>query len=139
MMIHTEILSIVSEGDFYSRNITPQIQAVVEASGIQEGQALVFYRHTTGALLMVEHEIGIVVDLEKILEELTPTDGDYTHHRRGYDKNGAAHLRTALMNVSVTVPILEGLLMLGTYQEILMLDMDSGVRSRQIVVQITGV
>jgi secondary thiamine-phosphate synthase enzyme len=137
-MIHTEVLSIISQGSFASENITPQVQAVVDASGIQEGQAFVFYRHTTGALLMVEHEIGVMVDLEKVLEKLLPGDGAYTHHRRGFDENGAAHLRTALMNVSLAVPVLEGRLMLGKYQEILMLDMDTDMKPRQVVVQVMG-
>jgi secondary thiamine-phosphate synthase enzyme len=137
-MIYTQTLSIVSEGNFDTLNITSRVQTVVDASGVKEGQVLIFYLHTTGALLAVEHEIGTIVDLENLLEKLAPVDGDYYHHRRGYDQNGAAHLRTALMNVSLTIPVLGGQLTLGTYQEILMVDMDVGIKSRQIVVQVIG-
>lgn len=137
-MIHTQEISLFSEGDFHAVNITDRVREVVASSGIEEGKALVFYRHTTGAVMIVEHEAGNLVDLEDALEALVPATADYKHHLRGYDNNGAAHVRTALLNVSVTIPIQGGDLLLGTYQEILVIDMDPGHKTRNIIIQVSG-
>jgi len=137
-MIFTQELTLLSEGDFYALNITDRVQSVIDASGIKEGQALVFYQHTTGAIAVVEHESGILADLEEALEKMAPVEGNYHHHQRGYDQNGAAHVRTALLNVSMALPLKEGRLLLGTYQEILMIDFDPGPKLRTVVVQVKG-
>lgn len=137
-MLHTEEVTLISEGDFHALNITDRVREVVAASGVREGSVLIFYRHTTGAVMIVEHEAGILVDLEDVLEKIVPIAASYKHHLRGYDSNGAAHVRTALLNVSVTVPILDGKLLIGTYQEVLVIDMDPGEKARNVVVQVMG-
>lgn len=137
-MVFTEKLTFLSEGSFYALNITEQVRAVVKASGITEGSVLVFYRHTTGAILIIEHEVGLLVDLEDVLEGIIPVAYDYKHHLRGYDSNGAAHVRTALLNVSITLPVVDSDLLIGSYQEIIMLDMEPEGRPRTVVVQVMG-
>lgn len=137
-MVLTEKLTLVSEGGFYAINVTEQVRAVVKAAGIREGSALVFYRHTTGAVMIVEHDAGILVDLEDVLEKIVPVAYDYKHHLRGFDTNGAAHVRTALLSVSVTVPVVDGDLLLGTYQEIVVVDMEPEGRPRTVIVQVMG-
>lgn len=137
-MVHTEELTLISEGDFQAFNVTDRVREVVAASGVREGSVLVFYRHTTGAVLIVEHEAGILVDLEDVLEKVVPIAADYKHHLRGFDSNGAAHVRTALLGVSATVPLVDGELLMGTYQEILVVDMDPGEKARHVVVQVMG-
>jgi secondary thiamine-phosphate synthase enzyme len=137
-MVHTEELTLISEGDFHAFNVTDRVREVVAASGVREGSVLVFYRHTTGAVLIVEHEAGILVDLEDVLEKVVPMAADYKHHLRGFDSNGAAHVRTALLGVSTTVPLVDGQLLMGTYQEILVVDMDPGEKARHVVVQVMG-
>ncbi len=137
-MVLTEKLTLVSEGGFYAINVTEQVRAVVKAAGIREGSALVFYRHTTGAVMIVEHDAGILVDLEDVLEKIVPVAHDYKHHLRGFDTNGAAHIRTALLSVSVTVPVVDGDLLLGTYQEIVVVDMEPEGRPRTVIVQVMG-
>jgi secondary thiamine-phosphate synthase enzyme len=137
-MIRTTELEIPSEGGFFALNITDRVQDLVAASSIREGIVHVFYKHTTGTILVIEHEVGILVDLEDMLERLLPNSGEYHHHLRGYDSNGSAHLRTALLGVSVTLPIVDSKLHLGSYQEILMIDMDPGQKSRTVVVQVIG-
>jgi secondary thiamine-phosphate synthase enzyme len=129
---------VLSEGHFYSAVITEQVRDIVREAGIREGVAFVFYQHTTGSVLIVEHETGILVDLEDVLEKILPAAGEYTHHRRGYDENGAAHIRTALLGVSVHVPVIEGNLGLGAFQELLVLDMDPARRERTVIVQVMG-
>ena len=111
---------------------------VLAVSGITEGSVLVYYEHTTGAILIVEHEVGILVDLQDVLESLVPLAYEYKHHLRGYDSNGAAHVRTAMLNVSVTIPVVEAGLMIGSYQEILMIDMDPQGCPRNVIVQVMG-
>ena len=137
-MVHTEELTLVSEGSFHAINVTEQVRSVVKTSGVQNGSVLVFFRHTTGAVMIVEHEAGILVDLEDVLEKIVPLAYDYKHHLRGADTNGAAHVRTALLSVSVTVPVLDGDLLLGRWQEILVVDMDPNAKPRTIIVQVMG-
>ena len=137
-MVFTEKLTIISEGDFYALNITDQVRDVLTASGIIDGFVLVYYGHTTGAILIIEHEVGILVDLQDVLEGIVPLAYEYKHHLRGYDSNGAAHVRTAMLNVSVTIPVAEAELMIGSYQEIIMIDMDPQGRPRNVIVQVMG-
>ncbi len=137
-MVLTRTLPLLSEGSFYTTIITEQVRDIVKESGIREGVAFVFYQHTTGSVMIVEHETGILVDLEDLLEKILPAAGDYAHHRRGFDANGAAHVRTALLGVSVHVPVIEGDLGLGTFQELLVLDMDPARRERTVIVQVMG-
>lgn len=138
MTVYAERVTLVSEGGGHAQLITEQVRAAVHASGVRDGVAHLFYQHTTGALLLVEYEAGILADLEDALERIAPAAADYLHHRRGYDRNGAAHLRTALLSVSVSVPVLDGGLALGTWQEIVAVDFDPGLKARTLLVQIMG-
>ncbi len=137
-MVFTEELAFISDGDFYALNITDRVLEVLKASGIKEGSVLVYYRHTTGAILIIEHEVGILVDLQDVLDDIVPLVRAYKHHLRGYDSNGAAHVRTAMLNVSVTIPVANAELLIGSYQEIIMLDMDPQGRPRNVIVQVMG-
>jgi len=138
MTVVSHELKFFSSGGFYSRNFTDEVAAVVRESGIRNGTVLVYSQHTTGAVLIVEHEAGMLVDLEEILERIVPSDYQYRHHQRGFDRNGSAHLRSILLSVSVTVPVVDGSLYLGVYQEILVLDMDPGEKTRTVLVQVSG-
>ena len=137
-MVFTEKLAFNTEGDFYALNITDQVRDVIKVSGIKEGSVLVYYRHTTGAILIIEHEVGILVDLQDVLDSIVPLAYEYKHHLRGYDSNGAAHVRTAILNVSVTIPVADADLMIGSYQEIIMIDMDPQGCPRNVTVQVMG-
>ncbi len=137
-MVFTEKLAFITEGDFYALNITDQVRDVIKVSGIKEGSVLVYYRHTTGAILIIEHEVGILVDLQDVLDSIVPLAYEYKHHLRGYDSNGAAHVRTAMLNVSVTIPVADADLMIGSYQEIIMIDMDPQGCPRNVTVQVMG-
>lgn len=137
-MIHTEKITFISEGKFYAVNVTEQVRKAIQTAGIQNGMALVYYCHTTGAAMVVEHEAGILVDLEDTLEKIAPVAYDYKHHMRGFDSNGSAHIRTALLNMSVTVPVIDGDLAIGTWQEILVIDMEPQGRPRTVIVQVSG-
>ena len=139
-MIVTETLELQSQGNFYTFNVTERVRDVLVRSGVRDGSVLIFYRHTTGGLLAPEHEVGLLVDLEDVMSKMAPIDADWKHHWRGYDQNGGAHVRAAFVNPSMTVPIADGELLLGTYQEILVVDFDpvSEERRRKLVVQVAG-
>ena len=94
-MIYTQTIHFDSEGNWYSLNITEQVRKIVSYSGIKNGMVIIFFQHTTGGVIIIEHEAGFLVDLEDTMERLVPSNGDYTHHLREYDHNGAAHVRTA--------------------------------------------
>ncbi len=138
MMIATRQLVLYSDGDFYTMNITEDVRAVVKDCRIREGLVAVFYQHTTGAIVVAEHEAGILVDLHDVLNHISPPGRSYWHHRRGADENGVSHVRAALLNASAIVPVLDSDLMLGTYQEILVIDMDPVARPRTVIVQVIG-
>jgi secondary thiamine-phosphate synthase enzyme len=137
-MIVTEKLVLLSQGGFHVHNVTEQVRDVVRRSGLREGSAVVYYTHTTGGLIIVEHEAGMLVDLEDALEEIAPAAADYRHHLRGYDFNGAAHVRTSLLGVSLTIPVLDGDLLMGGYQEVLLVDMEPQPKARTLVIQVQG-
>jgi len=121
-MVFTENAAYITEGNFYALNITDQVRDVIKALGIKEGLVLVYFMHTTGAILIIEHEVGILVDLQDVLDSIVPLVYECKHHLRGYDSNGAAHVRTAMLNVSATIPVADADLMIGSYQEIIMVD-----------------
>jgi secondary thiamine-phosphate synthase enzyme len=137
-MIRTEKHTLLSEGEFDVFNVTEQARAAVRAAGIREGSVLIYFCHTTGSVIIVEHEAGILVDLEDALVRIAPPNAAYKHHLRGWDANGAAHIATALMGSSVTVPVLDGDLLLGSFQEILVIDMEPNARPRNMVIQVMG-
>lgn len=91
------------------------------------------YQHTTGAVVLAEHEAGIVADLEDLLERMAPVNGSYLQHVREVDQNGHAHVRSIVLGTSVSLPILSGSLVLGSYQDILVVDMQTGCNTRQLV------
>ncbi len=137
-MVHSETFVFDSEGNWHSLNITEPVRQIVNRSGIQQGIVLVFFQHTTGGVVIIEHEAGFLVDLEDNLERLIPSGGSYAHHLREYDRNGAAHVRTAIMPPSIAAPVIDGNVALGEYQDILVVDMQPERRARSVLVQVVG-
>jgi len=137
-MIYHDTIIFESEGGFYTRNITEPIRGILKSSTIANGIAVIMYQHTTGVVMIIEHEAGILVDLQQALEKIAPSDGDYVHHFRDVDFNGFAHVRTAIMSSSLTIPVINHDLALGRYQEVIVLDMQPEPFVRKIIVQIMG-
>ena len=119
-------------------DITRPVAEKVAESGIAEGQALVFTPGSTAALTTIEYESGVVHDLIEAIERIAPKDMDYRHDARWGDGNGYAHVRSALLGPSLTVPVTQGRLALGTWQQIVLIDFDNRPRKRQVVVQTSG-
>lgn len=138
MLVKTRQLKLLSSGHFNIMVITDQAREFVESSGVRNGQLVVFFQHTTGAIYIGEHEAGILADMQDMLERITPTDYPYKHHMREYDYNGQAHLRATLLPTSVSIPVVEKKMVLGTYQEILILDDQVDQEPRYVILQIMG-
>ena len=117
------------------RNITSDVRRIVGESGVRSGIATVYTPHTTTAIFVNEDEGGLRGDLMKVLEKLIPVEGGYQHDL--VDDNAFAHLRSIIVNPSITIPIRDGRLMLGTWQSIFLAEFD-GPRTRTVYVQVLG-
>jgi len=120
------------------QNLTDAVTRVIESSGLKDGIVTVFCPGSTGAVTTIEFEAGALADLRRLLDEIASADRDYQHNRRWGDGNGHSHVRAALLGPSLTVPLVNGRLTLGTWQQIIHIDMDNRPRRRNIVVQIVG-
>jgi secondary thiamine-phosphate synthase enzyme len=136
--IHSGELRLSTEGDTDVIDITAGVQRVVDAAGVAEGQALAFVRGSTAAVTTMEYEPGGVSDLRQMLERLIPAQGDYEHNRLNHDTNSHAHQRASVIGPTLSVPVLDGRLALGTWQQLVLVDFDDHPRERTVVVQVSG-
>ncbi len=137
-MIFTEKIGLISDGTNYSEVVTDRVKELVKKRGLQNGVVVVFSQHTTSALMLVEHEAGILVDIEDTLEWILSEKKEMKHHLRGFDLNGRAHVLAGIMGNFVTIPVIEGSLALGTFQEILFWDFQPEQKTRTVLVQMMG-
>jgi secondary thiamine-phosphate synthase enzyme len=138
MPVSTKSFQLRTGGNTDVLNITSQVARAVRDSGLKNGTATVFISGSTGGLTTVEFEPGLQRDLREIMEQLIPSGRHYHHDETWHDGNGHAHLRSSLVGTSFTVPVVEGRLTLGTWQQIVFLDFDNRPRQREILVQIVG-
>ncbi len=120
-------------------DLTALVQAEVEAAGVTAGLLTLFISGSTAALSTIEYESGVVNDLRAAIERLFPRDLVYEHDRRWGDGNGYSHVRAAFLKPSLGIPIEGGRLLLGTWQQIVLLDFDNRPRQRRITGQVMGV
>ena len=137
-MIHSETISLRTKGFSDILDVTQQVDAVVGRSKIQNGLVTLFCPGSTGALTTIEYESGVLRDLQKAVEKIVPSNIPYEHDRRWGDGNGFSHVRAALIKPSLTVPLIKGKLILGTWQQIVFTDFDNRRRNRNILVHIIG-
>jgi secondary thiamine-phosphate synthase enzyme len=137
---HAGLLRVSTRGDGEIVDLTEGVASVVQASQVQVGVAVVFGVGSTLAVTTMEYESGGVVDLQAAIERLLPRaapgGGDYAHNVRNGDTNAHAHLRAALIGPSETVPIIDGRLGLGTWQQVVLLDFDDRPRQRTVSVTV---
>ena len=119
-------------------DITREVEAAVTSSGLTDGTIFLFISGSTAALTTIEYESGVVNDLKKAIERIAPDTIPYEHDRRWGDGNGYSHVRAALVGASLTVPFREGAMLLGTWQQIVVLDFDNRPRKREVQIQISG-
>lgn len=137
-MVKTYRHTISTSGQGDAHDLTPLVSRAVEDSGLPAGIATVFVVGSTAGVTTIEFEPGAVHDLNAVFEALAPRDGEYSHHLRWGDDNGSSHVRAALLGPSVTIPFADEALLLGTWQQILLLEFDTRARRREIVVQLVG-
>jgi len=119
-------------------DITGKVREIVSRSGVKQGLVCVFVVGSTAAVTTVEHEPGLVADMHDAMERLYPRNMDYEHHQRWGDGNGHSHIRASFVGPSLTVPIVDGEMQLGTWQQVVFMEFDVKPRSRDIAVQIVG-
>jgi secondary thiamine-phosphate synthase enzyme len=119
-------------------DITEGVQKIVSGSRIREGVACIFVSGSTAALTTVEHEPGLVADLQSAMDRLYPKGEGYEHHRRWGDGNGHSHVRASMIGPSLTVPVVDGRLLLGTWQQIVFMELDNKPRTREVHVRVLG-
>jgi secondary thiamine-phosphate synthase enzyme len=137
-MSYQQQISISTKGHGDMHDLTEQVVAVVNSSGIQTGTAHVFNVGSTAALGTIEFEPGLQHDLPAILNTLIPPSRTYGHEQAWHDGNGHSHLQATLLGPSVTIPIADGKLVLGTWQQIFHLECDVRGRQRAVVVTVVG-
>lgn len=138
MKVHTRKLTEQTQGFCDIIDVTSRVQEEVAKEKIQRGLATVFVSGSTAGLTTMEYEPGLIKDLKEFVERSIPSDKKYHHDDRWGDDNGFSHLRASLFGPSLQIPIESGRLVLGTWQQIVLLDFDNRPRTREIVVQIMG-
>ncbi len=136
--VKTGNVRLKTNGEVHMINITPDVQGEVARSGVKNGIACVFVPGATGAITTIEYEPGLLEDLPDALERLFPKGMEYAHERTWHDGNGHSHIRAAFIGPSISVPISDGTLSLGTWQQIVFIELDVHPRERDIIVQIIG-
>jgi secondary thiamine-phosphate synthase enzyme len=126
------------EEEFGHRNITQDVEGLVADAGIHTGIVAVHLPGSTGAITTIEYEPGALRDLRRTLDRIAPTDDVYEHNEAYHDGNGFSHVRSALLGTSIAVPVVDGTLQLGTWQEILLVNLDNRQRRRDVVAVAVG-
>lgn len=139
MEYHSARLSFSTTGQTDVIDITGLVSKKVQESGVTDGQVLVFVPGSTAALTTIEFEGGVIEDLKEAVSRMAPEGIFYRHDARWGDGNGYAHVRAALLGPSLTVPVVGGAMVLGTWQQIILLDFDNRPRKRHVLVQVSGI
>ena len=127
------------QGDSQIENLTQSMQNLLNQSGIVNGTLTLFVKHTTAAVMIIEDEPGIRADTQNFWNTTIPPKTDWEHNTRNPgEDNGHSHLRGQLQGPSLTIPVVQGTLTLGTWQQIVLIDFDTRARTRELVVQVMG-
>jgi secondary thiamine-phosphate synthase enzyme len=137
-MAHQERILLQTAGHRDMHDITAQVSEIVDRSGIRTGTVHVFNVGSTAAIGAIEFEPGLQRDLPEILDRLMPPSREYGHEQAWHDGNGHSHLQATMLGPSLTVPVADGQLVLGTWQQIFHLECDIKSRRRDVVVTVVG-
>ncbi len=131
-------ISIESRGEGHILDITGEVERVVRGSGIRNGIVTVSVIGATGSVTTMEYEPGLLRDFPAMLERIAPKDIPYEHEKRWHDRNGHSHVRASLLGPSVTLPVKDGSLLLGTWQQVVFIELDVRPRRRTLAVHVIG-
>ena len=135
---HTRHWQVRLGAEFGHWDVTDEVAALVAESGVTDGAVIVSLTGSTGAVTTIEYEAGALADLRRALDVVAPANDDYAHNARWGDGNGFSHVRSALLKTSLAVPVLDGRLQLGTWQQIVVLNLDNRPREREVVAVVVG-
>ncbi len=138
MKVITKEIIKTTRGNCDIINITESVFSVLKESKMKEGNCTVFSIGSTASITTIEYEPGLIKDLPKLLDKLIPSVGKYSHNDTWGDGNGHAHLRSSIIGTSVCIPFIKGELLLGTWQQLVLIDFDNRTRTRRITVQLIG-
>jgi secondary thiamine-phosphate synthase enzyme len=138
MSVITKVITVTSNGESDMIDITRQTDESIKASGLQDGIVTIFVSGSTASITTIEYELGLKKDFPKMLARIAPSEIEYEHDNTWHDGNGHSHVRAFLIGPSLTVPFKNKSLMLGTWQQIILLEMDTRPRERKVVLQIIG-
>jgi len=138
MTVEDRRFNVKTKSELDIKNLTEKVNKLVKKSDIQEGTVTLFVAGSTSALTTIEYESGLVHDISEALDRLFPKDIHYKHHEKWHDGNGHSHIRASFIGQSFTAPITDGELELGTWQQIILCDMDVKARNREVIVKMMG-
>ncbi len=142
MAVHTALLRLQTDGEGQIVDLTAGLHGALRSAGVEDGVVTVFVTGSTAAITTMEYEPGGVQDLQEAVERLVPRvrpeGGDYAHNTRNRDDNAHAHLRASLLGPSLSIPLVRGSFVLGTWQQVVLIDFDDRPRERSVHVQITS-
>ncbi|HIE34462.1 MAG TPA: YjbQ family protein [Candidatus Altiarchaeales archaeon] len=137
-MIITKTIEISMEADGDTADITEYVQRAIDSSGLNNGIVTIFILGSTGAVSTMEYEPGLKRDIRRAFDVIAPKNIDYEHHKTWHDNNGRGHIRATFIGPSLVVPFVDKKLTLGTWQQIIVINLDTRPRRRRIILQIMG-
>ena len=137
-MIVTKNIKIKSKGENDMIDITEEAASLVNKSGIKNGNVTIFVSGSTASLTTIEYEPGLRKDFPEMLSRIAPNDIEYGHEQMWHDGNGRSHVKASLVGPSLTLPFTHGQLLLGTWQQIVFVELDIRSRTRNLILQIIG-
>ena len=139
MPVKSVPMHLAMKGETHVENITSQVQKALESTGLIAGIVTVFIKHTTASVMIIEDEPGIRADTKSFWNRMIPADSTLQHNTRNAgEDNGHSHLRGQLQGPSIVIPFTDRVLMLGTWQQIVVVDFDTRARKRELIVQVLG-
>jgi len=138
LQLHTYDLSVNLATGPDIQDITPELWTWVKDTGIKTGNLEVFIKGSTGSVSTIEFEPGVVTDLKRAINSLAPPDLEYAHEQAWHDGNGHSHVQAALLGPSVSIPVRDGNLTLGTWQQVVVINHDNGPRRRSVLLTLIG-
>ncbi len=137
-MIVTRTIQVPTMGNTDIIDITPQVEDILRESRIKEGMVTVFVAHSTAGVTVMEYEPDLITDFKAYWERIIPRNGSYKHDAGLGEGNGHAHIRASVLGPTIAVPVNNNTMVLGTWQQVVLVDFDNRRRSRQVVVQVSG-
>jgi secondary thiamine-phosphate synthase enzyme len=138
MKVVSDTIKLHTEGEGDMIDMTSQLSNIVKESKIKNGTVTIFVSGSTAAVTTIEYESGLIHDFPVMLSRIVPKDIEYEHDNTWHDGNGHSHVRSSLIGPSITIPIIHGKLTLGTWQQVVFLEMDTRSRNRTVILQIMG-